>query len=246
MTRMNLFQLRLAATAFTLLVMVVVVRLLWYPGGYAATFGVGKFLLITAAVALVIGPGLSTFVYSPGKRGLLLDMSVLAVVEFAVLIVSLHLLHERRPVYTVFAVDRFEVLSAQEIDRDAIAYAEILGRPGHEPRLLYAMLPTHPEAQRQLFDDVLFDGQADIDRRPEFWKPYAAGIRAVKSGARPLAALLEHHDPRATDVRRWLARHAREASDYIYLPLRGRHKDATMIVHADIGFPVAILPLDPW
>ena len=246
MTRMQLFQWRLAATAFALLLLVVIVRLLWYPGAYAAISGVDKFLLITIAVSLVVGPGLSTLVYRPGKRGLRLDLSVLAVVEIAVLTVSLQLLHERRPVYTVFAVDRFEVLAASEIDRDAIAFAEILDRPGHEPRLVYAELPTDPEAHSQLLDDVLFNGKADIDRRPEFWKPYAAGIRTLKTGAHPLAALLEIDDPRTAEVERWLARHARDVRNYLYLPLRGRQKDATMIVHADIGFPVAILQIDPW
>lgn len=46
MQRRGLFFSRLAITALVLLVFIALVRLLWYPGQYAAVAGVGKYLLI--------------------------------------------------------------------------------------------------------------------------------------------------------------------------------------------------------
>jgi hypothetical protein len=36
------------------------------------------------------------------------------------------------------------------------------------------------------------------------------------------------------------------AADYAYLPVRGKDRDAAMILHADVGYPVDMLRLDPW
>jgi len=246
MTRLRAFHWRLAATVCVLLVFVAVVRLLWYPGGYASLAGVGKFLAITAAVNLIIGPGLSTLVYKPAKPGLMLDLSVLAAVELIVLGWSLAVIHERRPMYTVFAVDRFEVVTAAEIDRDEISYPELQGRTALEPRLVYAELPKDPKIHEQLLDDVLLHGLADIDRRPEFWKPYSVGIPLLQARARPLADLINAGDERSQHVQRWLTDRAIHARDYRFLPMRGRYRDAAMILRADNGFPVDILRIDPW
>jgi hypothetical protein len=86
----------------------------------------------------------------------------------------------------------------------------------------------------------------DIDRRPEFWRPYSSGIPVVKAAAKPLADLLAEDDSRAARLARWLSRHGGRSVDFICLPLRGKSRDATMILHADIGFPVAVVDVDPW
>lgn len=246
MTRLRLFRLRLAATIGLLLLLVGVVRLLWYPGGYFAIFGVDKLLLILVTVNLVIGPGLSAFVWKPGKKGMKMDLWLLAGVEIVATIVAMSLLYMRQPYFTVFAVDRFEAVSWREVDVAQIGDPELRRRPGHEPRLVYAELPSDPEVFDRLIDETVFGGMQDIDRRPEFWKPYSAGIPSVKAAAKPLDELLGGNDSRASRLARWLTRQTGSSGDYVYLPIRGKSGDATMILHADLGFPVAIVAVDPW
>lgn len=246
MTRLRLFQLRLAATAAMLLLVFGVIRLLWYPGAYFSISGSGKLFLVLIAVTVIVGPCLSAFAYKPGKKGLLLDLSLLAAVEVIVVLLAMSTIHARRPYYTVFAVDRFESVSRVEIDITKIANAAFHTRPGHEPRLVYAELPQDPDVLSNLIDETVLQGKHDIDRRPEFWRPYTAGIGVVKAAAKPLERLLVGDERRATAVQRWLARQEADASEFLYLPLRGKSGDATMIVHADVGFPVDILQVDPW
>lgn len=246
MTRLRLFQIRLAATAGLLLVICVLVRLLWYPGGYFAISGVGELLLILAAVALIVGPCLSAFVYRPGKKGLLTDLGLLATVELVAVVLAVSIIYARQPFYTVFAVDRFESVPRSQVDSAEILYASLNTRPGHAPRLVYAELPRDEDKLSRLMDETLFEGKEDIDRRPEFWKPYSAGLAALKAAAKPLESLLEGDAGRAAKVRRWLLRRGGSIGDYICLPLRGKAGDALMIVHADIGYPVGILAVDPW
>jgi len=246
MARARAFRIRLVATALVLLLAVAITRLLWYPGGYFAISGVSRLLLVLAAVVVVLGPGLSTVLYKPGKPSLMFDLIVIACAEIAVFGWALSEIHDRRPAFTVFAVDRFEVVARSEVDLTLLVDARLATRPGHAPRLIYAALPTDPEVMNQLIDDTVFLGRSDIDRRPEFWEPYARGVATMKARAKPLSLYLALSDDLAGPVQRWLIRRNAKASDYTYLPVRGRRGDAMMIVHADVGYPVGIVAVDPW
>ena len=246
MTRAKVFRIRFAATVLALLLAVAITRLLWYPGGYFAISGVSRLLLVLAVVVVVLGPGLSTVLYKPGKPGLRFDLIVIACAEIAVLGWALFEIHDRRPAFTVFAVDRFEVVARSEVDLTPLVDSRLVTRPGHAPRLIYAALPTDPEVMNQLIDDTVFLGRSDIDRRPEFWEPYAHGVATMKARARPLSLYLALGEDLAGPVQRWLTGSNAKASDYIYVPVRGRRSDAMMIVHADVGYPVGIVAVDPW
>jgi hypothetical protein len=47
-------------------------------------------------------------------------------------------------------------------------------------------------------------------------------------------------------IHRWVARRDGRIDDYVYLPIRARNGDGTIILHADIAYPVAVLAIDPW
>lgn len=246
MSRFQVFQRRLAPTLAALLLVWAVARLLWFPGPYFEMLGIGKLVLVLVGVNLVVGPGLTALVFRAGKPGLIFDFVALALLEVTILGWATYSIYLRAPAYVVFAVDRFEVVSAGEIDRAMISDPRLRRRPGHEPRLVFAEMPAAPEKLDKLLDDVLLQGLPDIDRQPEFWKPYSAGIAKVKQQARPLADLLAPDDERAHLVRRWLASTAAEPQAFVYLPIRAKARFSAMIVHADIGYPVGVIPIDPW
>jgi hypothetical protein len=246
MTRLNVFQLRLLASGSLLLLVFSVVRLLWYPGAYFAISGVSWQFLVLAGAVLVIGPALSAFVYKPGKKGLALDLGILAGVEILAVVAAAYVLFQRQPHFAVFAVDRFEAVTRAEVDFGSMPAALDGSRPGHAPRLVYAKLPDDPEAMSQLIDETVFMGMADIDRRPEFWAPYPAGVRAIRASARPLSGLLQGTAEQRHATTQWLEARQAAAADYLYLPLRGRAGDATIILHAKIGYPVGTVAVDPW
>ena len=246
MTRARLFALRFAATASLLLLAFVLVRFLWFADGYFAISGIGKLFLVLVAVNVVVGPGLSTLVFIPGKKGLKFDLVAIACIEIAILGWGMSEILERRPDFVVFAVDRFELVTVTEVDLDALQMSQLAARPGYMPRLIYAELPTDVDVMNQLIDETVFMGMQDIDRRPEFWKPYAQGMSFIKGAAKPLSALSSPDDLRAGSIKKWLARQKSSVDDYLYLPVEGRTSDGVMILHADIGYPVDVLAIDPW
>jgi hypothetical protein len=246
MTRATLFAQRFAATASLLLLAFVVIRWYWFPGDYFVISGVAKLFLMLVAVNLVLGPGLSTMLYKPGKWGLKFDLVVIACIEIAILGWGMYEIMERRPAFVVFAVDRFEAVAPSEVDFGQLDKSRLAMRSGPTPRLIYAELPTDPDDMSRLIDETVTLGMQDIDRRPEFWRPYAQGMSFIKSAAKPLSAFLLLKDARAEPIERWLARQELPVDNYLYLPIRGRAADGVMILHADIGYPVDVLAIDPW
>jgi hypothetical protein len=182
MSRLRLFQIRLAASAALLTVVFTLVHLLWYPGAYFTISGVSRQLWV--ALGEVSGS------------------------------------------------DVPEALLGRQADQ--------------QQRLIYAELPEDPERVSALIEETVLQGMADIDRRPEFWKPYSDGVATVKAAARPLEALLGRNDRRSDAVNKWLEKSGGSAQDYIVLPLRGRADDAIIILSADSGYPVGTLAVDPW
>ena len=245
-TRIEVFRCRLVPTALVLLLAFAVIRFIWFPAVHFSLAGIGNLVLVMAGVNLVIGPGLTTIVYRPGKRGLLADVLVIVVLELGALGLGMHAIFQRQPVYTVFAVDRFEVVARSEVRPGDVPHPELQTKPGHAPRLVYAEMPADPGEYDRLLDAVLLGGEPDIDRRPGYWRAYAAGVAVVRDKSQPLADLLADGDPRADAVMRWLRGNTGQVADYAYLPIRGRSGDAAMILHADIGYPVDILRIDPW
>lgn len=246
MTRAELFTRRIVPTAAALILAFVLLRFLWFPAGYFMISGVAKPFLILLAVNVIVGPGLSTLVYKPGKKGLKFDLIAIACIEIGILAWGMYEILQRRPDFAVFAVDRFEAVSASEVDFAQIRNTPMASRPGQTPRLIYAELPTDPEVMNRLIDETVFLGMQDIDRRPEFWRPYSEGIPLIKSVARPLSELVSGSNAHAQLIGRWLANQDLPVTDYLFLPIQGRAADGVMILHADIGYPVDVLAIDPW
>jgi hypothetical protein len=241
-----MFQWRLAASGALLLLVFAVSRVFWYPGAYFEISGVSRQLWVLAAVMFVVGPVLWTFIYKPGKQRLVMDLGILGAVELLAVAVVTVLIFQSRPYFSVFAVDRFEAVPRSEVAGEAAGLAGIGERPGHEPRLVYARLPEDTETLNRLIDETVFQGMADIDRRPEFWHPYTSGMATIKSAARPLRLLLEETAAQKQLVENWLLARGAPATDFVFLPLRGKVGDAAIILHADTGFPVASLAINPW
>ncbi len=233
---------RLALTALLLLILLGLVYVDWYPDLLLQISGIGKQLVVVVAAALVIGPGLSTLLYRPGKRRLLLDLIVVLVIEVAVIATVAIDLYQRRPYFAVFAVDRFELVTAGEVDRGDIRYDELRNKPFGGPRLVYAKLPVDPEARSNLVVDVVLGGAPDIDRRPEFWLPYSEGIADVTDRLVPL----EEASNGALLIDAWLRSQALDGTNFGYLPLTGPADDAAIVIDRSSGMPVTMLDFDPW
>lgn len=225
---------------------IAIVYFIWYPGWYSALIGVGSLLIILTTVHLVLGPTLTLILFKPGKTGLLFDLTVVAIVQTAALLYGINVIYQQRPYYTVFAVDRFEVVRLRDIDQSALHFESLASKPLMEPRLVYAERPVDPEQFRAYANSVMFEGQPDLERRPEFWRPYEDGASVVVAAAGRASYLRTVENGAAEKVDRALMAFDRKPERVGYVPIISHRHDFAMLVDLDTGEPLTAVEVNPW
>jgi len=222
-----------------------VIAFLWYPSPYFYVNGAVKLVAMLVIVDLFVGP-ISTFVvYKPGKPGLMFDLTVIVAVQLSALIYGLHILYVERPVFVVFAVDRFEVVTANEIDMDTVKYPELKKRPLAGPLLAVAKKPEDRAEAQKLLLEVIFHRAKDIERRGELLHPYMTNLPKVLKATARIEDLV-HTDADRRELDKFLARHHARTDAFGYFPLVGKKREVVLAIDKATGNPAGIMDIDPW
>src|SRR4051794_12122697 len=88
---------------------------LWYPPPYFHAAGADELILVLVGVDLAVGPLLTLIVFRPGKRGLKFDLVTIGVIQSAALVYGMSIILQSRPIFLVGTLDRFDLVSANEI-----------------------------------------------------------------------------------------------------------------------------------
>lgn len=245
---------RYRAGALHLMVSVVVAALLflviyfvWFPGALLAATGAPWLLFIIAAVHLGLGPLLTTIVFEKGKRGLVFDIVVIALLQLAALGYGAWVLFESRPVYVVFIKDRFELARADEIAPAELAKA----KPPYDrlpldgPQVVGAQLPRDANEQFRVAMSAM-GGGPDIQGFPQHFVPYELVRMRAAAKAEPIAKL-RGLNPKDVDAVNRLAPSLGLAEERLrFLPMRAGKHDLTVILDAQTGEVLRIAALRPW
>lgn len=218
----------------------------WYPPPYFGIKGAWNVLRVLIGVDLIVGPLLTLILFRPGKRGLALDMTMIAMIQLSALLYGTAVIFQERPYYAVFAVDRFEVLAKRDVDAAAIAGTAFENKPLVGPVLAVASIPSDPAEFQRLLEETLFEGKPDIERRPDRWSAYTESKDAVLSRAQPLSALLEDRPGAAEEVARVSRALDMSPSEIFYLPAVGGDRALTLVIDPETALPLRVLDFDPW
>lgn len=250
MTRVRAFLTHLAVSSAIVGAACVVIFFVWYPYPYFHAAGTWNVLRVLIGVDVVLGPLLTLIVFKPGKWGLKFDLWFIAIVQLAALVYGIVVIHRERPYFMVFAVDRFFLLAASDVDGAKLAEARAAGRvadkPLRGPLLALAMRPTDIEGINRLIDETVFGGQPDIERRPEYWQPFGDNGSQVIPRSRPLAALHAARPDAAAEIAALAAKLERTEDQIAFLPLIAKNRDVSVIVDATTGAPIDVVDVDPW
>ncbi|MGS5089559.1 TfpX/TfpZ family type IV pilin accessory protein [Hydrogenophaga sp. A37] len=164
---------------------------LWYPYPYRDLAGGRELFLIVVAVDLVCGPLLTLVLFNPkkSKRELFLDLSLVALVQLAALGYGMYTVAQARPVYLVFEVDRFKVVSVADIQPGALK-PEMGGfhiLPWTGPTIIGLRDPRNPDEKLQSMD-LSMQG-LEPSARPDWWQPYELNKAQVLTRAKPIDVL---------------------------------------------------------
>jgi hypothetical protein len=249
MSRFRAFAIHLAISFIIFLIFLAVMRFAWYPWPYFEINGGWSVLQLLIGVDVVLGPLLTLIVFKSGKRGLKFDLSCIALLQLGAIIYGAHIVYQERPLFTLYAVDRFTVIVAGEVDPSELKYAELKRLAGIGPMLAYLGKPKDiEEANRVLFE--LMEGGKDRERRPEYYEPYDPYRQPARAELEQrnldLAKIRGSGAQAAQAVDDFMQQQGGQPDDYFFFPLVGKEKDIVIVLSREHALPVGYIDTDPW
>ncbi len=244
--KIKAFLIHLTISASIVGIVIALIFFYWYPSPYFEANGAWTVLRILVMVDLILGPLLTLVLFKRGKKGLVMDMSIIAAIQIAALVYGVHVIYGERPYYLAFAVDRFEVIGKVEIDVNKIKYPELKIKPNRGPILVYADFPEDKEERNKFLFETVMEGKPDLERRPEYYHPYLSNKEKVIQKAKPLAELIKNESTDQKKIAKFLQKHKGDEENYLFLPLVGKNNDLALVINKTTGLPVDGIAIDPW
>lgn len=188
--RVKAFLLHIALSSVIAVCVLLLVFGLWYPAPLHTAVGVTHIFLLLLAVDLILGPLLTLLVYNPGKKTLVLDLSIIVFLQISALGYGLWTVAEGRPAWLVYNVDRVDLVRVLDIDPRKLdrAQPEYRSPSWFGPRWVSAVLPSDNAERNELMFEAV-SGGSDLPQHPSFYRSFSDARAAIQSRSRPLAEL---------------------------------------------------------
>jgi len=218
----------------------------WYPYPYREISGGRELFLLVMGVDVVLGPLVTFILFSPAKtrRALMLDFSLVAVLQLSALAYGLWTVSVARPVYLTFEYNRFRVVHAIDVPDDLLDQAEPAYRrlPWTGPKPLG--LRDFRDANEQADATLAALSGLQLAARPNLWIPYPQAHPSVLKESRPLAALRSRFPDQAGLIDQAVQQTGRPIADLAYVPMVGRKTFWTVVLDAQSADILGYLPID--
>ena len=224
------------------------VFLVWYPGPLAQASGVVSIFLILLGVDVVVGPCITLIVFDQAKKELKRDLAVVLALQMGALLYGMHAVFVARPVYSVFSVDRFEVVFANDLSEEKLAKVsapEFKTVPLFGPKVVAARRPETAEERLQIAMNAVSGGD-DVAQMPQYYEAYGLAKDPVLKRLQPIEKLRQYNKGREAEIDQLIQRNAQRAGGIGFLPMRVKVQDLTVVVARDTAEILDTLTLSPW
>ncbi|NNJ72664.1 MAG: hypothetical protein HKP09_05735, partial [Enterobacterales bacterium] len=122
--KLSAFGVHILFSATIIGIFMALVTQVWFPGLLFQLEDVWEGLRILVPVDAILGPILTLILFVPGKKGLVGDLVIVALLQISALIYGAYTIYDQRPEAIVFAGDRFEILPASKFDKSQLQETE--------------------------------------------------------------------------------------------------------------------------
>jgi hypothetical protein len=248
-SRVRAFLLHLSLSVTLGLLTLALVFWVWYPAPLHKATGVTDIFMLLLAVDVILGPCLTLTVATPGKKRhlLLLDLTVIIVVQIAAYLYGLNAVAEGRPAWIVLDEKQFNLVSPIALDKrkpNDVA-PEYRQPPLDGPQWVAAFVPETADDATKMSAEISLLIAAlsglEICQQPKYYRPLPEAASIIQKKAQPLDNLKKYNAE--ADVQEKLAPHP-DADAFI--PLRGKVRSMTVLMKKDENRVIAIVDLRPW
>lgn len=223
--KLKAFSVHLGLSLVLCILAAILVFGLWFPYPYREIAGGWDLFILVMLVDICCGPLLTFVVFSNKKprKELLRDLGIIGAIQLVALFYGVYAVSVARPVYLVFEVDRFRVVSVADIDLADLHYAphdfQSLSLTG--PTLIAARVPK--SGDEDFFRAVELGMQGiEVSFQPKYWQPYADKKDEVLKRAKSIADLKQKNPDKLAIISFAIEETGLAESSLGYLPLQGR------------------------
>ncbi len=221
----------------------------WYPGPLLDASG-GKLLLaLVIGVDMCLGPLVTLVIFNPEKRRslLLLDFSVIAILQVSALVYGLYATVEGRPVYVAYGQGYFVAVSANQVDDGMLKAAtnpEYQNLPLSGPRWVGTRKITDEREQSDLnfYQGITGFG---IQYQPKYYVALDQVEAELASTAKPLSQLRARDPQSGATLDRVLAKAGKTEADVGFIPLKARQQMLSVLVDSHTGKVLDTVAISP-
>lgn len=221
-----------------------VLYFLWFPQPYFIAAGASSLIILLLGVDIGIGPLLTLIVVSPHKsqKLLKLDLSVIAMLQVAALAYGVYVIAAARPIFLVAAVDRFVLVSADDVSNADLALGD---RPAFRTRSWSGPVIVGVQPSGVGFDamTIMASGK-DLAQLPKYYVPYEKMAAKVMLRAKPLSSVRTISAYQQRQLRQALTGAGHDTT-LVALPLQRNDRFYTAIMSSKTQRPVRIISVDP-
>jgi len=216
----------------------------WYPSPYFQVSGLLGIMLMLVAIDLVLGPLLTFIVFKPNKSSLKFDLSVIVMIQIIALGYGAIAVYEGHPVYIAYTVDRFTLVSVNEVDPQKALYDKFKVSTFEKPIIVYAKPPEEQEERNKLLFDSL-EGKGDLENHAKYYEPIDQYTDKILERSVAVDKILAFPNSKK-ELESFLKKQGKEAKEFAFLPLMGKAKVMLWVLDRKDGKPVGVLDIDPW
>lgn len=217
----------------------------WYPYPYRELSGGRQLFALVVAVDVVLGPLITLVIFNAKKtrHHLVMDFTVIGLLQLAALSYGLWTVFVARPVHLVFEYHRMAVVHAVDIEPETLAKAPLglQQLPLRGPTLL----SLRPLRGNESIESILLaTGGIAQAAQPALWQPYEAARAEILQASRPVGQLKERFASHAGAIDHAVATTGLPSQSLRTLPLLSRKTAWTVLIDAQSAQPVGFVPLD--
>jgi len=239
-SKLTAFSIHLLFSATIIGIFMLIVTKLWFPDILFALENVWQGLQILIPVDAILGPILTLILFVPGKKGLVGDLILIALIQVLALVYGGYTIYNQRPEIIVFVGDRFEIIPSSKFDRENFQAHYFTDVEPAFPLILYS-LPAQSEEEQSEF--VLNNIQ--YQKMSERYRPLTDHQEVVRSKALQISKFIPEDEQSKANLEQFKAKH--DIAKMLFFVLEGTTSEAKIIAldSSDLTI-VGYLDLNPW
>ena len=204
--------------------------------------------IIIFFVDVTLGPLMTFFLFLRGKKGLVMDLVLIAFIQISALFYGGWVLYTERPLYLAYVVEHFEIIPASDID------VEKLKDKSLEPNLLSGpkMVFVEPP-EGDLGNDILFSalkGGKDAQFFPQLYRDFTEHLDEVVTKNTEknwsLESVIKANPEYKGIFMAALKKQGRSGEDVLLIPVLGHLSEGTILIDRKNGNILAFVDAVIW